>query len=205
MHTVQLLNHLVENNQLWAYFFIFLGLIFEGEVTLISAGVLAHLGALDFWTCLVFIFAGGMVKTFVGYKFGSFLHRKYNHNKFFIYVEKRVLSVIPRFSQRPFWSIFLSKFIMGLNYLVIIFSGYEKINFKKYLKAEILSTIIWAPLLLSLGYFFSYTALHISKEIGRFLLIIVAFTIAFLIIDKLIGLLYALFEHVMNSRNGKKE
>ena len=81
MHTVQILNQLVEQHQLLAYFLIFLGLIFEGEVTLISAGVLAHLGALDFWTALSFILAGGMVKTFLGYNIGSFLNKRYHNNK----------------------------------------------------------------------------------------------------------------------------
>lgn len=203
MHTVQFLRHLVEDNQILAYFLIFLGLIFEGEITLISAGVLSHLGALDFWTSLGVIFAGGMIKTFLGYYVGLYLHKKYNGNKFFTYVERRVLYLIPRFKQRPFWSIFLSKFIMGVNYLVVIFSGYQRINLKTYLKAEILSTVTWAPLLLSMGYFFSYTALHISRDVGKFLLVIVAFTVAFLLIDKLVGVIFGIFEQ-FESANEKK-
>ena len=83
------------------------------------------------------------------------------------YIEERVFNFMPHFDRKPFWSIFISKFIMGVNYLVIIFSGYKKINYKTYLKAEFFSTIIWAPLLLTIGYFFSYTALNI--EVKRYL------------------------------------
>jgi membrane-associated protein len=201
MHTIQALNYLVENNQAIAYFIIFLGLIFEGEVTLISTGVLAHLGALDFSTSLAFIFAGGIIKTFIGYKLGEFLHKKYNHSRLFTYLERKVLSVIPRFRERPFWSIFLSKFIMGMNYFVIIFSGYEKINFKKYLKAEIIATVIWAPLLLCLGYFFSYAALKVSGEVSRFLMLILFFTLTFILLEKAVELLYGLYEHFKERRN----
>lgn len=205
MHTVQFLTHIVENNHTLAYFLIFLGLVFEGEVTLISAGVLAHLGALDFWKVLGFVFLGGVIKTLLGYYLGIFLNNKYNHNKFFGYIEKKVLTVLPRFKKKPFWSIFLSKFIMGVNYFVIIFAGYQKINFKKYLEIELLSTVIWAPLLLSLGYFFSYTALSVSKEVGRFLLVVIVFTLGFLLVDKVVASLYALFEDLRDKNNENKE
>ncbi|PIZ86370.1 hypothetical protein COX94_00365, partial [Candidatus Nomurabacteria bacterium CG_4_10_14_0_2_um_filter_33_9] len=177
MHTVQVLNHLVENNQILAYLLIFLGLIFEGEIVVITTGILSYLGALNFWVSLAFILAGGLVKAFGGYYLGGLLHRKFSQHNFFRYLERRVLYFMPRFNQKPFWSIFISKFIMGVNYLIVIFSGYNKINFKTFAKAEILSTFIWAPALLSLGFFFSQTALSYSKEISRFSLVIFLFLI----------------------------
>ena len=136
MHTVNILKHLVENYLIFTYIVIFLITIFEGEVVAISAGILVLLGALNFWLCLIVILSGGMVKTFIGYFLGKFLHRKFNNHKFFQYIEKRVLSVMPHFERKPFWSIFISKFIL-INHLVIIFSGYKNINFKQYLRAEI--------------------------------------------------------------------
>ena len=205
MHTVQVLTRLVEDHQILAYGLIFLGLVFEGEVTLISAGVLAHLGALNFWVALGFIFTGGIVKTFVGYYFGRFLFVNHNYNKLVMYIERRVMSVLPRFRQRPFWSIFFSKFITGVNYLIIVFAGFKRVKLKTYLKAEFLSTLIWAPLLLSMGYYFSYAALHISREIGRFLLIIVLFTICFLLLDKLIAVLFEVFEYSKDKDSEKVE
>ena len=159
MHTVQILTHFVENHQIWAYLIIFFGLVFEGEVVVITAGVLSYLGALDFWVSLIFILAGGITKAFGCYYLGTLLAKRYNDSKFLKYLRKRVLYFMPRFEERPFWSIFISKFINGVNYWIAIFSGYVKISFKTYLKAEIFSTVIWAPLLLSLGYFFSQTAL----------------------------------------------
>ncbi|PIP69224.1 hypothetical protein CO033_03010 [Candidatus Nomurabacteria bacterium CG_4_9_14_0_2_um_filter_32_10] len=199
MHTVQVLNHLVENNQILAYLLIFLGLIFEGEIVVITTGILSYLGALNFWVSLAFILAGGLVKAFGGYYLGGLLHRKFSQHNFFRYLERRVLYFMPRFNQKPFWSIFISKFIMGVNYLIVIFSGYNKINFKTFAKAEILSTFIWAPALLSLGFFFSQTALSYSKEISRFSLVIFLFLIVFLLFDKLVAALYRIFEYFKNS------
>ncbi|MFA5936346.1 MAG: hypothetical protein WC822_00535 [Candidatus Paceibacterota bacterium] len=199
MHTVQVLNHLVGSHQVWAYLAIFLGLITEGEVVVITAGVLCYLGALNFWVSLVFILVGGLTKTFCGYYLGEFLYRKYNHHKFFIYLEKRVLFFMPRFQLKPFWSIFVSKFIMGVNNLVIIFSGYNKIRLKTFLKAELLSTIIWAPLLLSVGFFFSHTALSFSKEISKFSLAVFILLGIFLLFDKLVATFYRIFEYFKNN------
>lgn len=194
MHTVNLLIYFVESHQILAYVLIYVGLIFEGELFLISTGILVHLGALNFWLTLLFVFLGALSKTFLGYALGEFIHKKFNQHKLFIYLQKRVYGILPRFKTKPFWSIFISKFIMGANNTVIIFSGYEKIDYKKFLKAEISATIIWAPLLLSLGYFFSYTALHISRGIWKFLMVVLVFFILFVIFDKLVSWIIELFE-----------
>ena len=199
MHTVEILNHLIEQHQVLAYIFIFLGLVFEGEVVVITTGVLSYLGALDFKLSLLFILAGGIAKTFGCYYLGMLLYKKYNYSRVFRYIERRVLYFMPRFKEKPFWSIFISKFINGVNYLVAIFSGYAKINLKTYLKAEFLSTIIWAPLLLSLGYFFSQTALSLSKEIGRFSLFIFIFLMVFLLFDKFVSAFFRIFEYFKNN------
>jgi membrane-associated protein len=198
MHTVNLLINLVEHHQVLAYIIIFFGLIFEGELIVISTGILAHLGALNFWFSLFFILLGGLSKTFIGYALGKFLYKKFNHNRFFRYIQKQVYSILPRFKTKPFWSIFISKFIMWANNIVIIFSGYEKIDYKKFLKAEIIATLVWAPLLLSLGYFFSYTALHISRDIWKFSMVVLILFIIFILFDKLVSWLYELFEEFYN-------
>jgi len=194
MHTINLLTQLVKHHQILAYLIIYFGLIFEGEFFVISTGILAHLGALNFYLALLFILLGGVTKTFFGYALGEFLYKKFNHHKVFRYLQKRVYRILPRFKAKPFWSIFISKFIMWANNAVVIFSGYEKIDYEIYLKAEISATLIWAPFLLLLGYFFSYTALHISREIWKFLMVILVLFIVFILFDKLVSWLYELFE-----------
>src|SRR3989338_6295073 len=135
MHTVNLLISLVEHHQVLAYVIIFLGLIFEGEIIAISVGILAHLGALNFWFSIFFILVGAISKTLIFYELGEFLYKKFNHHRFFQYIQKRVYNTLPRFKDKPFSAIFASNFIIGVNYLVIIFCGYEKIDYKKILKA----------------------------------------------------------------------
>ena len=200
MYTVKFLIKLVEYHQFLVYGLIFLGLIFEGEFTLISAGILVHLGALNLPLTIFIVLIGSLIKTFYCYYFGKIIHEKWSHTNFVKYIEKRVYYFLPHFQERPFWSIFISKFIMWLNFSVLVFSGYCKINFKTYLKAEILSTIIWAPLLLTLGYFFSFAALNVSHEIWRFFLIILLFVIGFILIDKIISWIYEIFEEFYDTK-----
>lgn len=200
MHTVNILTSLVEHHLFLAYAAIYLGLIFEGEFVLISVGILSHLGALNFWLSLALILLGGFSKTFLGYAFGCFLYKRFNNRAFFRYIERRVNAIFPRFKIKPFWSIFVSKFIMGANYLVVIFSGYTKVNYRAFLKAEIISTVIWAPFLLSLGYFFGFTALHISREIWKFTIVIFILFILFVLFDKLVSWIYELFEEYYNDK-----
>ncbi len=207
MHSVEILTRLVEHHEVWAYIVIFLGLVFEGEVVVITSGVLAYLGALDFTAALFFILAGGFTKTLSCYYLGTLIRRKWQGNKYIRYIEKRALYLMPNFERKPFWSIFISKFINGVNYIVTIFSGYKKVNFKTYLKAEILSTIIWAPLLLSLGYFFSHTALRVSRDISRFSFVIILLLAAFLLFDKIAAGLYEFWEYLKDGilGNGSDE
>lgn len=194
MHTVNFLISLVEAHHIIALGVIYLGIFLEGEFFLISAGILAHLGALDLWFVLIFVLLGAFSKTLIGYALGEFLYKTFNHHRFFKYIQKRVYLIFPNFKAKPFWSIFISKFIAGINNFVIVFSGYEKIDYKKFLKAEIFSTIIWAPLMLFLGYIFSFTALHISQEVGKFTIIILALYVMFMLFDKLVGWVYEFFE-----------
>lgn len=192
---------LVAHHQVLTYILIFFGLVFEGEIFLISTGILASLGALDLQFVIIFIYTGAFVKTLLGYYVGTLIHDKWHNKKILKHIEKRIFNIMPRFRQKPFWSIFISKFIMGFNHIVIVFAGFEKVDYRKYLKAEISSTIIWAPLLLFLGYFFGYTALNVSREIWKFSLVVLVFVVGYVVFDKFVGWLYELFEEFYAERN----
>ncbi len=201
MHTVTLLRHIIEHYQELVSFFIFLGLIVEGEFILISAGIFLHLHALDPMLTLAFIILGLISKTFLGYYLGTQIHKRWNHTKFLKYIEKRVSNIMPHFEEKPFWSIFISKFILGANNIVIIFSGYKKTDRQTYLKAELSSTIIWAPGLILIGYLFSYAAITLSHEVWRFAFIVLVLVILFIIFDKIVSWIYETFEELYHSKH----
>ncbi len=85
-----------------------------------------------------------------------------------------------------------------MNHFTLIFSGYSKVNFKTYASAELSSSAIWLTALLSIGYFFSSEAIKISHNFKWFTLLIVAFIIGFVLLQKLASFIYELSEENLN-------
>lgn len=194
MNTVNIVANFVAGNEVLAYFLIFLGIIIEGEVVVLFAGILAHLGGLSIIAAFFVGVLGIASKSYLGYYLGVYLHNKYPHNRFFRYIETKIMYFLPHFKDRPFWSIFWSKFIYGINHFAIVLAGYLKINFKTYFKAEFSSSMVWLVEFLSLGYFFSYAAIGYSKDIRKFSIIILGFIIAFMLFERFITFIYELFK-----------
>lgn len=188
MLTLRFLEHFVESYAVLAYTLIFLGVIIEGDIVVILGGIFSHLGSLNFFMVLWITILAGVVKSFIGYGIGVYLNRHHSHRPFLSRIEYRIGYFFPHFTERPFWSIFASRFfILGLNWFTLIYSGYKGINRKLYLKAEALSLMIWSVGILALGYFFSYAALSISHDIRKFLGLILIFFILFFFLEKIIA------------------
>lgn len=187
MHTIDFLTTFVKNHEFLAYAVVFIGVLFEGELTLILSGVLAHVGVISAALTLFFAFLGAMGKTFAGYYFGIFIKKYIPPNRLFSYVEHRVLYFLPRFKEKPFWSILISKFIYGVNHLVIIFAGYLRANFKTFIEAELLSTVPWVSVMFSLGYFFSSIAFSVGRDFRKSAFIIILFIVGFAVLQHIIN------------------
>ncbi len=192
MHTIPVLTHFIQNHDILAYVIFFVGIIFEGEIFMIFGGILSGLGAFDIKTTVLLALASAIIKSVVWYSFGAAISRRYPKSIIFRFLEKKVKFFLPRFRERPFWSIFISKFIYGVNHFTLLFSGYAKIDFKTYFKAETYSSLPWVLGFLSLGYFFSYAALAISNDIRKFSLIILGFFVLFMLLEHLLTFFYEL-------------
>ncbi len=184
----------VQNHELVGYIIVFLGVFLEGEFTLLVAGVLAHLSAFTFGEAYLVALAGGLTKTIVGYRFGRFLRAKYPKSRFFRFVVRKVNTLLPQFKERPFWSIFISKFIFGLNNLVLIYAGFAKVRRSMYYRAELISNVTWSFLVLGLGFVFSVAAFNISHDIRKFMLLFFAFLIGFIIVQRIIHFIIEIAE-----------
>ncbi len=195
MHTVPFIIKFIQTHEYWANVLLFLGMIIEGEIILILAGILIHQHALHPAETMLLLSAAALLKTVFGYQLGSWIARRFPNSRFLKYVEKRILLLLPRFRERPFWSIFISKFIYGVNNATLIFAGYMKTNFPMYVRAEIISTIIWLLGFLGLGYFFSFAAFSISGNIRQGVLLILIFIGGFLILQRLVSFIYDLVEY----------
>lgn len=195
MLTLDFVKHLVVSNLDLVYLLIILGVLIEGEIVVILAGILLHLGFLNIFVVISSILLGSISKSIIGYRIGLHLAKDHSCLPVIKWTEKKINSFLPSFSKRPFLSIFLSRFlVLGMYSFALIYTGYKKIHIKTFVRAEISSFIAWTTIMLSLGYFFSYTALSISRDINRFIGIIVLFLVIFLILEKVVSFFIKLFE-----------
>jgi len=201
---INLISHFVETHAVIGYVLISLGVVLEGEVAVIFAGIFSHLGSFNIFVALFSVICGGAVKSVVGYTIGAYLRRNHSHTLFLKSLERRTAYFFPNFSKRPFLSIFISRFfILGMAWFTLIYSGYKKVSLRIYARAEALSLAIWSVGVLALGYFFSYTALSISRDIRNFIGLILIFLILFFMLEKIIAFVFELFETTF-SNNGNK-
>jgi membrane protein DedA with SNARE-associated domain len=188
MLTLGYIKHFVSMHADWAYLFVFLGVIIEGEIVVILAGIFSSLGSLNIFIAFVATMAGGGVKSLVGYSLGYYLQDKHSGKSLLRQSEHRINYFLPRYSERPFWSIFVSRFlILGLHWFSVIFAGYKKVKIRTYVEAELSSLLVWSVSVLALGYLFSSTALNISRDIRNFIGIIFLFFIAFFILERIVA------------------
>lgn len=195
MLTLDSISHFISLHANLAYLLIGLGMLIEGEVIVITSGIFVHLGSLNLLITFVVIVLGCCLKASLGYGFGFYLQKNHSHLSIVRRVENRVNYFLPNFSKRPFGAIFLSGFlILSMNLFTHVYSGYKKIKLHIFIKAVFSSVIIWSSIMLFLGYFFSYTALSVSHDIRRFLIIILLCFIFFFILEKAIAFFIELFE-----------
>lgn len=188
------IRHFIEIHAIIVYFVIFLGVLVEGEIVVIFAGIFSYLGSINLFVALAAVILGGAAKSLLGYSIGFFLQKNHSHNSFVRRVERRISYFLPKFKDRPFWSIFISRFfILGIGWFTILFSGYKKIPLKIYIRAEAYSLALWSVGVIALGYSFGYTALSISRDVRHVLLIILLFFIAFFVLEKAIAFIFELF------------
>lgn len=202
MVTLNFLRHFVELHSDIAYILIVLGVIIEGEIVVVIAGIFANLGSLNLTLSLIATLVGGSLKSFLGYSLGYYLQMNHSERPLVRYAEKRIHYFLPRFKERPFWSILVSRFlILGMHWFSLLYAGYKRINIRTFIEAEFASLLMWSVAMLSLGYFFSYTALSISRDIRKFIFIIFLFFLAFFLLQKIVAFIIELF----NIPGNKKE
>jgi membrane protein DedA with SNARE-associated domain len=195
MLTIGYITHFAEVHANLVYLLIALGVIIEGEIMVIIAGIFAHLGSINIYLAFLATIMGGGIKSVMGYSLGYYLQKNHSDKKLVARTENRINYFLPNFLKKPFLSLFLSRFlVLGIYWFALVYAGYKKIDLRTFIKAEASSLIVWAIGMLSIGFFFSYTALSISRDVRKFIGIILVFFIMFFILEKIIAFIIELFE-----------
>jgi membrane protein DedA with SNARE-associated domain len=201
MHSLQLFIHFVQEHRYLGYALLYVAMLFEGELFLTAAGMLARLHAFDFFDAFFFAFAGVLTSDILWYFLGRYLHTHHAHNRFLTFAIHRVRKYLPGIENNPWHVIFISKFIYGLNHSTILVLGYLKIEFKHFIKIQFFTSLLWVMIFLMVGYIFGDAALAFTHRLDRIVIIAVIFFIGLIVVEKIIGFVIARKEQ--NKKNKK--
>ena len=161
----------------WSYLVIFLGMLLDGNITLLVLGFILNntYGNYSF-LLLIPAFLGAVLESIIFYNLGARI--KNSPSKIILWAIEKTNHFDEHFLKRPKITLFLSKFIYGAHRASIIRIGILEPNFKKYLKAAIPVDILWMGILTSVGIGLKIT-FHLLKEYLKyaeiiFLLIIIS-------------------------------
>lgn len=140
---------------------VLVGAAVEGDVTLILAGVTAHLGLLRFPVAIGVGILGGMLADCVCYSLGR--RRAAAMSNAGAY--RRVAHLIERLAERlgP-WEIVIARFVYGTRIASMVLWGMQRLPFGRFVVLDLLGCTLWAVVLGGLGFVFSGS---VEALIGR--------------------------------------
>jgi len=140
---------------------VFFGAATEGDVTMILAGVTAHLGLLDFLAAVGLGALGGFVGDVACYAVGRARARSIRSSRIY----RQAGPVIERFVDRlGVWQIAVARFVYGTRIATMLFWGVRGLPFWRFASVDLPGCVLWATLLGALGFAASDSA---AALIGR--------------------------------------
>lgn len=186
-----MIENLIKEYGLWAVFF---GVMIEGDLTLLFAGVLAHYGLFSFGEALLTGTLGGFAGDSLSWLIGHTGKKTICSSRFYQRAQPRLEKLCDRFG---LFSVFLVKYIYGLRTASAIFYGFAPMKYRRFAPLTLFSCALWVLVLTGLGYSFSGA---IGILIGRVQRAGIILLIALAIAVGILGLIYLLERFVIASR-----
>ena len=167
----------------YGYLAVFFGVSLEGagvplpgETVLIAAGALVHRGVLDLGDTLFFGILGAVVGGQIGYWVGRFGGRPFvlRWGRFALITPERLGHAEAFFARHGGSAVFLARFVVGLRVFGALGAGTSCIPWGKFAFYNVLGGIVWASVIVSLGYFLWASISLVEHWIGRASLLLLA-------------------------------
>jgi len=134
-----------------AYTAVAIGMILEGDIVLFTASFVASLGYLDVGNLAMTVFISMLFGDALWYSFGKCI-RNATGNKLHKWVGKITHRFDAHIKERPFRTIFLSKFAYGFHHAILLRAGSMRLPYPEILRADIVATFIWMIIVGGIGY-----------------------------------------------------
>ena len=197
LHIDQNLTYLLTEFGPGAYFILFLIILLEtgciitvfmpGDSLLFVAGAGAASGLFTIsWLILVF-FIAGIMGDILNYWFGHHIGLKVFRERFPELVQKEYIEKTTRYFERfGRKTIFIGRFIPVVRTFAPFLAGIGTMNYRVFMFYNVLSALCWAVAVTGAGYLLGSVP-WIREHIGLIILIIIAFTLATVIVIVLVS------------------
>lgn len=148
----------------WGIWAVLVGAAFEGDASVIVAGIVAHLGLLHPAVVVAAAWAGGFVGDLVYYELGRRAAPRVMHTRLFA----RVAPVVARLADRVgLWQVVIARFVYGTRVASMLYWGIRGVSLARFAAFDLLGTALWATALVALGWALSGSAAALLGEVKR--------------------------------------
>jgi membrane protein DedA with SNARE-associated domain len=143
---------------------VLVGSAFEGDFTLLLAGVVAHLGIFTFPLAVVAGTIGSLVGDTAWYGLGRFRGPRFREGRLY----RRVGPTIERLAgQLGPWQLLAARFVYGTKSASMIFWGLHGLSFRRFLLIDLVGCVLGSLVFTTLGYVLSGSATALLGHVKR--------------------------------------
>ena len=168
------------------YIVFFIGIFLEGEFILLSAVIAAHQGILNIWLVIPIAIFATISSDMVYFNLGKHKAEKWLSKSKFASKFEIVNQQLRNHRTKMLLSY---RFLYGMRMITPFVLGTQKLEFAKFLKYSIISTVIWCIILVGLGYAFGEFIINSLKHIEKieyyFIGCLIVFAIVLILINRL--------------------
>ena len=143
---------------------VLLGSAFEGDFTLILAGVVAHLGFFPFPLAVAVGALGSFIGDSIWYGLGRFRGPRFRAGPLYRRVGPRVQRLADRFGP---WQLLLARFVSGTRAASMVFWGLHDLKFRRFGPIDALGCVLGSAVFTGLGYLVSGSATLLLGRVRR--------------------------------------
>jgi membrane-associated protein len=144
----------------------FFGFFLPGDTLLFTVGFLASGGTLNIWISLVGLIISTYAGGIVGYLFGKRVgHAIFFKKGSFLFDPRNLERTRVFYKKYGKWTVVLARFVPFARTFAPILAGVGEMDFPAFLKFNILGSILWPTIVVSVGYFFGSQLPGIHKYV----------------------------------------
>ncbi|OGW80612.1 MAG: hypothetical protein A3C47_06400 [Omnitrophica bacterium RIFCSPHIGHO2_02_FULL_51_18] len=150
------------------------GFFLPGDSLLVTAGLVASQGKLDFLTLNAFLMTAAIVGDSTGYAIGFFLGPRIFNREDSVFFHKAHVERTHRFFEKYGGkTIILARFVPIVRTFAPTVAGVGRMSYQKFLSFNVIGGILWVLSMLSIGYFLGASIPNIEKHLHLVIAIVI--------------------------------